>query len=123
VGRSARDPIQFALIEPYSRRGAAIRWRLLRWTRFDASLSRERVDRRPVAPLGLEEPMSKNSRPNSDVLLHPKAPPLRTPIREEAFLELETFVTGAAFGSAGESDTVERPRTPSVVSKFRFLRA
>jgi hypothetical protein len=51
--------MQFALIETYSRRGAAIRWRQLRWTRFDASFSRERIDRRPVAPLGLEEPMSK----------------------------------------------------------------
>jgi hypothetical protein len=31
-------------------------------------------------------------------------------------------VTGAAFGIAGESDTVERLRTPSVVSNFEFLR-
>jgi hypothetical protein len=29
---------------------------------------------------------------------------------------------GAAFGIAGESDTVERLRTPSVVSNFEFLR-
>jgi hypothetical protein len=34
----------------------------------------------------------------------------------------ETFVTGAAFGTAGESDTVERLRTPSVISNFEFLR-
>lgn len=31
-------------------------------------------------------------------------------------------MTGAAFGIAGESDTVERLRTPSVVSIFRFER-
>jgi len=91
---------------------------------FVSPLAQE-TDRRPFAPLGLEEPMSKIT-----------VPPLTFfRIRRHRLSELqcgrklssqtarsETFVTEAAFCSAGESDAVERPRTPSVVSDIRLLR-
>jgi len=113
--------MQFALIEPYLEA-----WRC--YSLAPASVDPLRCDRMIADPSrlwGWRSRCRRNS-PTSDVLLHPKAPPLRTPMREEAVLATagsETFVTGAAFGSAGESDTVERPRTPSVVSNFSLLRA
>lgn len=118
--------MQFALIEPY----------LESWRCY--SLAPASVDLLRCAALFLESAADpsrlggwrsrcRRYSPTSDVLLHPKAPPRRTPMREEAVASViarsETFVTEAAFGSAGESDTVERPRTPSVVSNFRLLRA
>jgi len=122
VGRSARDPNQFALIESTSRRGAAIRLRQLWWTRFDASI--------PIA--GRRPPTRRALSKAGRAAVEETVPPLTFfCIRRHRLAELqntggsclahhqsETFVTGAAFGIAGESDTVERLRTPSIVSNL-----